>query len=106
MTLVVSNTTLWDYHPESCNQCDAGEWPADSDHDVTPFTKCRALQLDADHAINHDHVTCVAHGLTFHPVISNVRDACTCYQPQEDEVASYQVYLYMFLQQIMTIFYN
>ena len=47
--------------------------------------------LDADHPIDHDHTSCVAHGLTFHPVISNVRDACTCYQPQEEEVLSYQV---------------
>eukprot|EP00486_Rosalina_sp_Unknown_P001205 CAMPEP_0201565262 /NCGR_PEP_ID=MMETSP0190_2-20130828/4248_1 /ASSEMBLY_ACC=CAM_ASM_000263 /TAXON_ID=37353 /ORGANISM="Rosalina sp." /LENGTH=712 /DNA_ID=CAMNT_0047982553 /DNA_START=729 /DNA_END=2869 /DNA_ORIENTATION=- len=52
--------------------------------------KMYGITIDADHEINHDHMTCVAHGLTFHPVISNVRDACTCYQPQE-EVTSYQV---------------
>ena len=73
------------YHPESCNICNVGTFP---NHDPSqPWTKCTALQLDADHAINHEHNSCVAHGLTFHPSISNVRDACTCYQPMEEAIA-------------------
>eukprot|EP01083_Nonionella_stella_P067358 178120_1 len=86
----IDDTQSANYHPESCNQCDVGTFP--NDDPSQPWTKCVALHLSADHPINHDHISCVAHGLTFHPVISNVRDFCTCYQPLEDTgVTSYQI---------------
>ena len=45
------------YHSESCNQCDVGVFP--NDEATKPWTKCTALQMDADHAIDHDHASCV-----------------------------------------------
>ena len=82
------DTSSDEYHPESCNQCDSG---MPRDLISNPWTQCFALQLSADHEIDHDHTSCVQHGLTFHPVISHIHDACTCYQPMEDQVLSYQV---------------
>ena len=39
----IDDTKAYDYHPESCNQCDVGVFPND---DLTqPWTKCMALQL-------------------------------------------------------------
>ena len=76
------------YYQESCNQCDSGIFDTNG-----LFTKCYATQMDADHLINHDHDSCVAHGLTFRPTISNIRDACTCFKNLEDDdgVITYQV---------------
>eukprot|EP00486_Rosalina_sp_Unknown_P012144 CAMPEP_0201592364 /NCGR_PEP_ID=MMETSP0190_2-20130828/190279_1 /ASSEMBLY_ACC=CAM_ASM_000263 /TAXON_ID=37353 /ORGANISM="Rosalina sp." /LENGTH=866 /DNA_ID=CAMNT_0048051107 /DNA_START=228 /DNA_END=2828 /DNA_ORIENTATION=+ len=86
----IEDTTSYYYHPESCQQCDAGTVDLNGDWSI-----CFGLQMDADHEINHDHLQCVAHGLTFHPTISHIRNTCTCYQPQElDQMRiflSYQV---------------
>jgi len=86
----IDDTESSSYHAESCNTCDAGIWP--SNDQTQPWLKCTALQLSADHVIDHEHITCVAHGLTFHPSLSTVRDACTCYRPVEsDGVLAYSV---------------
>ena len=77
------------YHPESCNTCDVGVWPENNPQE---WTKCMALHMDSDHIVQHDHISCVAHGLTFHPTLSLIRDACTCYQPMEiNGVIQYQI---------------
>eukprot|EP00485_Elphidium_margaritaceum_P004154 CAMPEP_0202692848 /NCGR_PEP_ID=MMETSP1385-20130828/7126_1 /ASSEMBLY_ACC=CAM_ASM_000861 /TAXON_ID=933848 /ORGANISM="Elphidium margaritaceum" /LENGTH=982 /DNA_ID=CAMNT_0049348447 /DNA_START=45 /DNA_END=2993 /DNA_ORIENTATION=- len=86
----IDDTSSESYHAESCNTCDAGIWP---DNDRTqPWLKCTALHMSADHAVDHEHITCVAHGLTFHPSLSMTGDACTCYQPLEsDGVIAYNL---------------
>merc|ERR1711933_579654 len=62
------------YYAESCNKCDVGSFDESSGR----WTKCVALQMSADQSINHNHLECVAHGLSFHPVLSLNRDSCTC----------------------------
>ena len=80
----INNTESQKYHPESCQTCDSGEFVVDENGNQTAdWIKCTATHLSADHAINHDHTTCTSHGLTFHPTLSTVGDACTCYQPFE-----------------------
>eukprot|EP01083_Nonionella_stella_P087970 244933_1 len=87
----IEDTLSARYHLESCNTCDVGIFEED-DQNSNNWIKCMALQMDADHLVDHDHITCVAHGLTFHPVLSTIRDACTCYQPLEATgVLEYQV---------------
>eukprot|EP00486_Rosalina_sp_Unknown_P015966 CAMPEP_0201593420 /NCGR_PEP_ID=MMETSP0190_2-20130828/191025_1 /ASSEMBLY_ACC=CAM_ASM_000263 /TAXON_ID=37353 /ORGANISM="Rosalina sp." /LENGTH=1007 /DNA_ID=CAMNT_0048052595 /DNA_START=113 /DNA_END=3138 /DNA_ORIENTATION=- len=89
----ISDKDSWYFHPESCNQCDAllGDLSTTEDG-YDHWINCGAVQLDADHPIDHDHNQCVAKGLAFHPAISYIRDACTCYQPLEvDGPKSYQV---------------
>ena len=59
----IEDRTSYYYHSESCNQCDVGTFDENG-----AWLTCSAVQMDADQAINHDHLQCVAHGLTFHPV--------------------------------------
>ena len=75
------------YHIESCNQCDVGTF----DEESGKWIKCEAVHMSADQSINHDHLQCVAHGLTFHPVLSLNRAACTCYQPRSEQQTAYKV---------------
>lgn len=73
------------FHAESCHTCDSGEFVVDGDGNATAdWIKCTATHMPADHPVDHDHSTCVSHGLTFHPTLSTVRDGCTCYRPLEE----------------------
>jgi len=82
----IDDTTSYYYHEESCHQCDSGTFDDDG-----AWGTCHAVHVDADHPIVHNHIECVAHGLTFRPVVSNLRDSCTCYQPAETEAISYEI---------------
>eukprot|EP01084_Bolivina_argentea_P259294 437477_1 len=53
----INNTEAASYHIESCSQCDVGVFPNDDSTQL--WTRCQALQLSADHPINHDHISCV-----------------------------------------------
>eukprot|EP01083_Nonionella_stella_P034158 93523_1 len=70
----------------ACNVCDVGIFDSE---DIRSWTKCTALQMQSDTPINYDHDQCVTHGLLYRPVMSFIRDACTCYQPSTS--VTYQV---------------
>lgn len=69
------------YHIESCNQCDVGLFE-ENDKESNKWIKCEAVHMSADQMIDHNHMQCVAHGLSFHPVLSLTGNSCTCWQPQ------------------------
>ena len=68
---------------ESCSQCDAVVQVAD-EIDDDDWIRCNALHLSADYEPSHDHSTCVSHGLSFRPTISNIRDGCTCFRARDE----------------------
>eukprot|EP01083_Nonionella_stella_P252142 869122_1 len=67
----------------ACNKCDVGVFPRD-ETSIYP-TRCYALQTSPDTPSWHEPQMRVNHHLTYRPVMSMTREACTCYQLSPDQ---------------------
>eukprot|EP01084_Bolivina_argentea_P014718 27532_1 len=63
----------------ACNKCDIGTFDTNNQY----WTQCKALQMSSDTIVLHEPQMRVSNNyLIYKPVISMIRDSCTCYQQQ------------------------
>lgn len=73
----------------ACNECDVGDIADMTDKRI--WTRCSALRMPPDAPVSYDHDQCVTHSLLYRPVLSLMRDACSCYRPEAAAVTMYSV---------------
>jgi len=87
--------TVWDdgnpcfqeVNEYACNKCDVGSFVEDKDsaYSNSYWTECQALQISADAPSLHQPQMRVNHHLIYRPVMSMTRNACTCYQANDEQ---------------------
>eukprot|EP01084_Bolivina_argentea_P014720 27536_1 len=69
----------------ACNTCDVGTFISDDILNINYWSTCTALQVSPDTPSWHEPQMRVNHHLTYRPVMSMTREACTCYQLSPDQ---------------------
>ena len=88
------NPCLQNINEYACNKCDNGRIVDDNDdaYGSSYWTTCSALQVSPDTPSWHEPQMRVNHHLIYRPVMSLIRDACTCYQIPDRIPSSYTVH--------------